>query len=173
MRLTRFRVFGGAVLCGPLVAVLLAAPVAVTAQSELDRIVARVNNRIITQSDVRRARVLQLVEDPSSDETTRQALENRLLILGDLSRSSGVPPTTGDDLSARHRSWESRVGGPGKGAQLLGEVGMTDKGLDAWLSDDLRIDAYMQRQFGALPEADRSRAASDWIARLRQRAGLR
>jgi len=160
-------------LCGLCLLVLLAAPVVVSAQAELDRIVARVNNRIITRSDVRQARMLQLVDDTSSDENTRRALENRILILGDLSRSTGLPPTTDDELSTRHRQWETRVGGRGRGTQLLGEAGMTEKGLEAWLSDDLRIRAYLQRQFGALPESDRSRAADDWIARLRQRAGLR
>ncbi len=160
-------------LCGLCLLMVLAVRAVVSAQTELDRIVARVNNRIITQSDVRQARMLQLVDDTSSDDATRRALENRILILGDLARSSGLPPTTGDDLSAQHRQWEERVGGRGRGTQLLGEAGMSEKGLDAWLSDDLRIRAYLQRQFGALPEADRSRAADDWIARLRQRAGLR
>ena len=160
-------------LCGVGLIVWLALPVLVDAQAELDRIVARVNNRIITQSDVRQARVLQLVDDTSSDESTRRALENRLLILNDLSRSSGLPPTTGDELAARHQQWEARVGGRSRGTQLLGEAGMTDKGLEAWLSDDLRIRAYLLRRFGTLPEADRSRAAEDWMARLRQRAGLR
>ena len=160
-------------LCGLCLLVVLAVRAVVSAQTELDRIVARVNNRIITQSDVRQARMLHLVDDTSSDDATRRALENRILILGDLARSSGLPPTTGDDLSAQHRQWEERVGGRGRSTQLLGEAGMSEKGLDAWLSDDLRIRAYLQRQFGALPEADRSRAADDWIARLRQRAGLR
>ena len=152
---------------------LLALPATMSAQAELDRIVARVNNRIITRSDIRQARMLQLVDDTSSDESTRRALENRILILGDLSRSTGLPPTTDDELTARHKRWEARVGGRGRVAQLLGEAGMTENGLDAWLSDDLRIQAYLDRQFGALPQADRSRAADEWIARLRQRAGLR
>jgi hypothetical protein len=160
-------------LCGLCLLVALAVPVVVHSQAELDRIVARVNNRIITRSDVRQARMLQLVDDTSSDENTRRALENRILILGDLSRSSSLPPTTDDELSTRHKQWEVRVGGRGRGTQLLGEAGMSEKGLDAWLSDDLRIRAYLQRQFGALPDADRSRAVDDWIARLRQRAGLR
>ena len=138
---------------------LLTGPVATHAQAELDRIVSRVNSRIITQSDVRQARMLQLVEDTSSDEATRRALENRILILGDLSRAPSLQPTTGEYLTARHKQWEARVGGRSRGSALLGEAGMTEKGLDAWLSDDLRIHAYLQRQFGALPEADRSRAA--------------
>ena len=165
--------FAVATLSGICLLILLAVPIVVQTQAELDRIVARVNNRIITQSDVRQARMLQLVDDTGSDDATRRALENRILILGDLSRSSSLPPTSGDDLAARHKQWESRVGGRSRGTQLLDEAGMTEKGLDAWLSDDLRIRAYLQRQFGALPEADRSRAAEDWIARLRQRAGLR
>ena len=145
---------------------VLAAP-----QAELDRIVARVNNRIITSSDVRQARMLHLVDDASSDDSTRRALENRILILNDLSRLSGLPPTTDDALALHRSQWESRVGG--RRAQLLGEAGMTEKALDAWLSDDLRIQAYLQRQFGALPDAERPRAVQDWITRLRQRAGLR
>jgi hypothetical protein len=153
--------------------VFLALPAVLPAQAELDRIVARVNNRIITSSDVRRARMLQLVDDTSSDDSTRRGLEDRILILGDLSRSTALPPTTEEALAARHRQWEARVGGRGRGAELLGEAGMSEKGLDAWLSDDLRINAFLHRQFGALPDADRSRATADWLARLRQRAGLR
>jgi hypothetical protein len=160
-------------VCGWLLAAPAFAPVALHAQTELDRIVTKINNRIITRGDIRQARLLQLVDDPSSDETTRRALENRILILGDLSRSSGLPPTTSDELRARQKQWEARVGGSGRVAALLGEAGMTEKGLDAWFSDDLRINAYLQRQFGTLPETERSRATEDWLARLRQRAGLR
>jgi hypothetical protein len=148
-------------------------PAPAGAQAELDRIVARVNNRIITRSDIRQARLLHLVDDTSSDESTRRGLENRLLILGDIARSNSLPPTTGEELTARRQQWESRVGGARRGEELLGQAGMSEKGLEAWLSDDLRIQAYLQRQFGSLPEADRSRAADEWIARLRQRAGLR
>src|SRR5262245_9368761 len=64
----------------------LASPAVAAGQAELDRIVARVNNRIITTSDVRQARLLQLVDDTSSDDTTRRALEDRILILGDMTR---------------------------------------------------------------------------------------
>jgi hypothetical protein len=159
------------VLCG--LWSLLAVPPAVSAQAELDRIVARVNNRIITRSDIRQARLLQLVDDPSSDGSTQRALENRILILSDLSRAGGLPATTGDALAARHEQWESRVGGRGRAVKLLAEAGMSEKGLDAWLSDDLRIQAHLERQFGAIPEPERARAASEWIDRLRVRAGLR
>jgi hypothetical protein len=50
---------------------------------------------------------------------------------------------------------------------------MSEEDLQSWLRDDLRIRAYLRRQFGMLPEADRARATSEWIARLRQRADVR
>lgn len=161
------------ILCAAALAGVLGAIGPVAAQTELDRIVARVNNRIITRSDIRQARLLQLVEDTSSDEATRRALENRILILSDMSRSTGLPPTTGDDLSRRRTQWDAKIGGSGRGRQLLGEAGMSEKGLDAWLGDDLRIQSYLDRQFGGIPEGDRRRAAAEWIDRLRLRAGLR
>jgi hypothetical protein len=45
-----------------------AATVGPVTQVELDRIVSRVNGRMITESDVRRARVLKLVDDTGSDQ---------------------------------------------------------------------------------------------------------
>ena len=157
------------------VGLLIAAAVApsVRAQTELDRIVARVNNRIITRSDVHQARLLQLVEHTGSDEAVRRELENRVLILSDAARSAPLAPTTAGDLAERRRQWEVRVGGPAKAAKLLAEAGLSDAGLIRWLEDDLRIQAYLGRQLGTVPDGDRPRATTDWINRLRQRAGLR
>jgi hypothetical protein len=145
----------------------------VRAQTELDRVVARVNNRIITRSDVRQARLLQLVEHAGSDDTTLRDLENRVLILGDAARSAPLAPTSADDLDQRRRQWEARVGGPVKAVRLMAEFGMSEAALTSWLGDDLRMQAYLQRQFGSVPEAERARAIEDWVDRLRLRAGLR
>jgi hypothetical protein len=148
-----------------------AAPLA--GQAELDRIVARVNNRIITQSDVRQAALLGLVDEGSSDEAVRRGLENRLLILTEIARSAPLLPTTDDDLAARRAEWNTRVGGPARARRLLTEAAMSDAGLQAWLRDDLRIRVYLDRQFGNVPGAERPRAIAEWLARLRQRAGLK
>jgi hypothetical protein len=64
------------------------------------------------------------------------------------------------------------VGGAGQVPGLLGQGGMSEGDLERWLRDDLRIRAYLRRQFGMLGDADRSRAMGDWLARLRQRADL-
>jgi hypothetical protein len=144
----------------------LAAP-----QAELDRIVARVNNRIITQSDVRRARTLRLVSDVTSDNATLRELENRMLMLAEVARSPAPAPTTDEALARRRAEWEAALGGQAAG--LLAGSSMTEKALQMWFRDDVRIESHLERQFGGIPEAERRREVADWIHRLRQRAGLR
>jgi hypothetical protein len=142
------------------------------AQIELDRILGEVNSRIITETDVRHARALQLVDDVSSEASVRRALEERILVLGEITRSAPVVVTEAD-LAARRTAWETRVGGADHARALLAGAGMSDATLQTWLRDDARIQAYLKRQFGVVPDADRSRATSDWLLRLRQRAGLK
>lgn len=142
------------------------------AQIELDRILGEVNSRIITQTDVRQARDLQLVDDVSSDATVRRALEERILVLGEITRSAPVVITDAD-VAGRRTAWETRVGGPDRARQMLASAGMSEAALQTWLRDDARIQAYLKRQFGVVPDSDRARATTDWLLRLRQRAGLK
>jgi hypothetical protein len=132
---------------------------------ELDRIVSRVQGRIITQSDIRQARAAGLVDDTSSDAATRRALENRWLMLAEIARAAPLPPPTDAELGARRAEWQAARSGAGVTA-------MSDAEVQLWLRDDLRIRAYLARQFGRLPEAERAKARDEWIGRLRQRAEL-
>jgi hypothetical protein len=154
----------------------LAGAMAVTtpAQTELDRVVVRVNGHVITSSDVRQARALTLVTG-DSDDTVLTSLEDRQLLLDEIARPGAVPipPTTGADLAARRTTWEAALGGAAEARRRLDAAGMAEAGLDAWFRDDLRIAAYLQRMFGTLPEAGRQTATDDLVARLRQRAGLK
>lgn len=136
---------------------------ALTSPVELDRIVSRVHGRIITQSDVRQARAARLVDDVSSDAATKRALENRWLILAEITRAAPLPPPTDAELAARRAEWSAASGDP---------ASLSDAEIQAWLRDDLRIRAYLQRQFGMLAPGERDRARDEWIARLRQRASL-
>src|SRR5262245_9794586 len=140
------------------------------AQAELDRIVARVNNRIITQSDVRQARMLRLVEDTTSDDATQRCLENRMLILSEIARAAPLAPNTDAARAAQRAEWERQLGG--SPADLLSKAAMSEQALDLWLRDDVRIQAHLKRQFGDVSDPDRAKATADWVARLRQRAGL-
>jgi hypothetical protein len=151
---------------------LVGAPLPLRAQVELDRIVSRVGDRIVTQSDIRQARLLKLVDDTASDEATQRALETRLLILHELDRAAPPPPPSAADFDARRAEWSASVGGDGQVPGLLRQGGMNEPDLDSWLREDLRIRAYLRRQFGMLGDVERSRAMSDWLGRLRQRADL-
>jgi hypothetical protein len=141
-------------------------------QVEMDRIVSRVDGRILTQSDVDQARRLKLVDDASSDLAVRRALENRFLILGELSRSGSGRPPTDAEIAARRAEWAATLGGAAAASSALSHDGMNDADLTGWMRDDVRIRAYLQRQFGMLTEGDRARAQGDWIGRLRLRANL-
>ena len=138
----------------------------------MDRILSRVNGKIVTRSDVRQAQLLKLVNEIGSEEVTRRALENRLLLLGEMARATSLPPATDAELAAHRREWDARVGGGANVSRLLAQAAMSEADLQNWLRDDLRIQAYLQRQFGAIPDADRGRAIDESLVRLRQRAGL-
>lgn len=159
-------------------AALLVTPLAATAegpvgQVTVDRILVRVNGRVLTQSDVRQARLLKLVDDTSSDASTQRELENRLLIQAEVARVGAMTPATDSDIAARRAEWEASIGDAGRVPELLQQAGMSDADLQSWLRDDLRVRAYMKRQFGHVAASDLARAKSDWIARLRDRAGLK
>jgi hypothetical protein len=82
-----------------------------------------------------------------------------------------VAPPSDAELAARRGDWASQAGGDA--AALMARNGLSEADLLAWIRDDLRIQAYLARQFGTLPEGDRARASDDWLNRLRQRAELR
>ena len=145
-------------------ALITAVASARSGQIELDRILSRAGGRIVTQSDVRQARTLRLVDDTSSDDAVKRALEDRWLILNEISRSAPLAPISEAELAARRSEWEAT------GAAGAGSMGEAE--LQNWLRDDLRIRAFLGRQFGSLPEGERGRAQQEWLARLRSRAEL-
>jgi len=160
--------------CGVIVAWIAGVGVVPSqAQVELDRIVVRVGSRVITHSDVRQATALKLVDDVSSEAAVQRGLEDRCLILEEISRGTPLPPSSESDLATRRAAWERTVGGPAAVASLLAKAGMSEASLQTWLRDDLRIQAYLNRQFSTFPAAERPRAMSDWLSRLRQRAGVK
>ena len=146
---------------------------AVQAQVELDRILARVGARVITKSDVQQAQQLRLVDDVSSEAAVQRCLEERWLVLEEVRRGAPLSPGSENDLAARRADWERRVGGKAAATALLEKASMSEAALLAWLRDDLRVEAYLARQFATVPAADRPKASADWLDRLRQRSKAR
>ncbi len=149
------------------------AAVPVGAQVEVDRVLVRVGNQVITQLDVRRARQLQLVAaEATTDADIQRALENHWLMVAEVARFNPAPPDP-DLVDAERERWRSRLDPAVDTRVLLGEAGMSEDELEAWLKDAVTIRAYIENRFGSVPAADRSEAIAGWIAGLRVRAGLR
>jgi len=141
-----------------------------TAQTQIDGVLLKFEGEIITQSDVRQARVLKLVTPrDAGDAAYVDALADRRLMLAEVRRAS-IPDPPAADLDKRYREWAASVGA-GDVTALLSRVGMSEAGLRAWLREDLRIQAYLDRRFttGATRAAD----VAAWIGELRRRAGLK
>jgi hypothetical protein len=153
-----------AILKGVLIVLVLSA--SLSAQQELDRVLVRFGNDMVTQLDVRQARMLKLFAGVGdSEQAYFDALVNRRLMLADLRRASVAEPAP-DAVEAKYREWQARVG-PGA-TDLLAQAGMTDAELRGWLRDDLRLQTYVSERFGG-----RDAEIDSWLSVLRQRAGLK
>jgi hypothetical protein len=156
-----------------LTALILAATASAAAAQtpiEIDRTLQRVNGAAIMTSDVRQARILRLLTPPpASDDAVLTALENRLLMLSEAARS-GIGEPAAAQIAARRQAWAALWPSPAELAAQIHRSGMTDRGLDGWFRDDLRIDLYIEQRFP--PDPKRDERLATWIKDLRQRANL-
>lgn len=119
-------------------------------QELLDRVVARVGGTAITETDVRAALALGVVEAPPGDDPfasgTRQLIDRRLL-LAEVARfpPSAPPESEIDDLVATMRA----RAGDGF-AELLRRTGLDEPRVRELARDTLRIEAYIDQRFGRM-----------------------
>ena len=145
-----------------------------SAQTVLDKVLSNVNGQVITQLDVRQARMLklQLVTGPAvEDAEVLRGLENRRLVLAEVAHVS-LPAPSSADLASRRLDWQTALGSPADLPALLDRAGLNDAGLSGWLRDDVRIQQYLGQRFGGVREADRPAEIARWLATLREHAGL-
>ena len=139
---------------------------------ELDKTVQRVNGTPIRVSDIREARMLKLLPGaPSDDAAVQTGLENRLLILGEVSRMTAPDPSA-DAIAARRRTWTGSWPAGTDFAGLVRSAGTTDQALDGWFRDELKIAAYLDRRFGLPMDDAREKRVNEWVVDLRRRANL-
>jgi hypothetical protein len=139
---------------------------------EIDRTLQHVYGTAIMTSDIRQVRLLRLLpEGDGSDAAILRAIENRLLIIRELTRQPPVQPTAAA-IAVRRQTWTA-MWPPGTDLPaLMIRAGMTDQGLDGWCRDDLRITAYLDLRFGAQADDARAKHVADWLADLRRSANL-
>ena len=157
----------------PLLVLSLLAPAPqALAAVELDRIVSSVHSTKIWSSDIRQARLLKLCGPAvTSDDGILVELQNRALLLAEVGRAAGREPSA-DELAAHRRAWEQTLGTT-EIEPLLARAGMSARELHAWQRNDLRIRIYLDNRFGNLPANQRAARTAEWLADLRQRAGLK
>jgi len=137
-----------------LLALWIAAAGAGAAQT-IDRVMAAVGGRIVTLSDVRAARELDLVAGASQPAGgTREVLDrliDRMLMLEEVERYAPPEP---DARAVDARVDAIRGGFASKEAfdAALRVSGMTEASLRQWVRNDLRIAAYLDQRFSAAIE---------------------
>lgn len=143
------------------------------AQVEIDRVLVRVGDEVITQLDVRRARLLKLVPaSATTDADIQRDLENHWLMAVESARFSPAPPDQAA-IDAERERWLARLDPGTDPTTALERAGMSQAELTTWFRAELTIRTYIEGRFGLLPPGERATAVEAWIRGLRDRAGLR
>jgi hypothetical protein len=159
-------------LCVPLVFASLVAAPAPPQTVEIDRTVQHVYGTAILASDIRQVKLLRLLSDVEmSDDRILAALENRLLLLREVSRQSTTQPPAAA-IAARRQTWAGAWPAGTDLPALMAKAGMNDQALDGWFRDDLRIAAYLDLRFGVTADQARATRLAELITELRRRANL-
>lgn len=141
----------------------------------IDRVLAVVDNEVVTLSDVLAALRFGFVE-ASGSNPIRPALDRlieRQLMLREVERYGPAEPSPAA-IDAVVAALRQRFGGAAQLAAALAQSGLAEDQLRRRIRDDLRIRAYLDQRFAPLtasPDDERRRLAIDeWIAALRRRA---
>ncbi|MCC7123791.1 MAG: hypothetical protein IT178_03020 [Acidobacteria bacterium] len=145
---------------------VLAALVAQAPPQLLDRTLAIVGGRTITQSDARTVLTLGLVDGTDVNRALVERLVDRELMLREAERYAPPDPAEAE-VAARLAAAEARAGGADALAATLAAGGFTSERLRAWVRDDLRLAAYLAQRFVA--DDRRNDLIADWVSDLRRR----
>jgi hypothetical protein len=121
--------------------------VGATAQTVLDRVVARVENHVITLTDVRAAAGLGIIAGPT-DEMMQPALDqliDRQLVLIEVQRFPPPEPPA-PAVEAEVATIRTRVGP--RLQQVMASSGVDDLRLREIARENLRIRGYLDQRFG-------------------------
>jgi hypothetical protein len=134
--------------------VLLALTIATTGSTVrthaevIDRVLAIVDGRLITLSDVRTTITLGLVP-PALDAALERWID-RVLVLQEVERFAPPDPAAAA-VDQRVRDVEQRFG-PDTLADTLKALGVDQHWMRQWARDDLRVEAYIEQRFAGSME---------------------
>lgn len=115
----------------------------------IDRVLAIVDGRLVTLSDVRTTSTLRLIDAPAGAAAIEAALDRwieRLLVLQEVDRFA--PPEPGAAaVETRVASVLATLGTPAEARATLAALGVDEGWLRQWVRDDLRIQSYTDQRF--------------------------
>jgi hypothetical protein len=120
----------------------------------IDRVLATVEGRVITLSDVRIVTTLGLVAVPEGgdpDKVTLNALIDRLLILEEVERYA-PPEPDGAAIEQRAEAVRARFASPADYAHALERLGTNTVFVTQWVRNELRIASYLDQRFAGAAE---------------------
>lgn len=136
-----------------LVALLLLCASAVRADV-VDRVLAIVDGRLVTLSDVRAVLSLQLIVPPPGADAVEQAVERwieRVLVLQEVDRFAPPEPAAAA-IDARTGQVLGAPGDPSSRRGRLTALGVDEAWVSQWIRDDLRIQSYIEQRFAGAME---------------------
>jgi hypothetical protein len=120
----------------------------------VDRVLAVVGTAVVTLSDVRAAETFGLTSGATPADVLA-ALIDRELMLGEVDRYAAPDPEPGV-LDRRLAQIQARFPNRAQYDEALARTAMTDLRLRAFVSENLRVESYVDQRFGsaAQPTAD-------------------
>jgi hypothetical protein len=133
------------------IALSLAALPALAAQVVVDRIAARIENAVITLSDMRELAAFQRLagRQPAADpELLRQLIDQ--WIVGNDAAAARFPRPSQQQVEGEFEALRKRVGPPQVFEAQLQELGLTEKDLRRLIENQIYLDLYLDRKFRAM-----------------------
>jgi hypothetical protein len=114
----------------------------------IDRVLASVDGRLITLSDVRVTQALGLLPDAQTVDQQLEQWIDRLLVLQEVDRFAPAEPPA-DEIASATASTLASLGAPEAASARLAALGVNQEWVRQWVRDDLRILAYRAERFAA------------------------
>ncbi|HKM91481.1 MAG TPA: hypothetical protein VJX29_12780 [Candidatus Acidoferrales bacterium] len=139
-----------AAIHGLLLAACLGAPV-LSAQVVVDRVVARIENDIITLSDVRELAAYQRLSGrrPAPEPELLQQLIDQWIVANDAA-AARFPAAPAQQVDAQLAALQNQVGTPQQFAARLRELDLSEQDVRRLVAKQIFLDLYLERRFRAV-----------------------
>jgi len=139
-----------AIMHGLLLAACLGAP-ALSAQVVVDRVVARIENDILTLSDVRELAAYQRLSgrEPAPEPELLQQLIDQWIVANDAA-AARFPAPPAQQVDAQLAALRNQVGTPQQFAARLRELDLSEQDVRRLVAKQIFLDLYLERRFRAV-----------------------